>query len=401
MSATVVEHWLKTGQNAIISKVSLKPIEHAILEGKPLSSQKGQAEAFFLIDDYGNWWILKKFHNSSNLNRSYLSRIASLLPREDGFLCGTERRVLSHGVLRKIAGCHYDRDLDKWLDGTILMPRIIGLDWAALADEIRDGTRKLDQLQRFTLCKNLTELIQLLEARRCCHRDLSCGNVFIDTSTWQVSLIDFDSFYHPSLAIPKGTTCGTTGYTTHMAWNNGKLDARGTWCKNADRYALALLNAEFLLMAKDTKITGEGGIFDQDELKKKSGSRINSAISQLKTQYPLAAQLLESTIHSSSFSDCPSPQDWYSLFNTIPGLMFDPLSLNDLKDISPEHLAERLAKCKPTVPLWSTPALLEMPTIAPQVPKTTDIQLPMMELPPNPFPNKIQKNANSNWRLLS
>ncbi len=399
MSAKVVEYWLMTGLNAVINHISLKPIEHAYLEGKPLSSQKGQAEAFFLVDDYGNWWILKKFHNNSNLDRSYLKKISSLLPKEEGFLCGTERQVLSHGTLQKIMGCHYDREFDRWLDGTILMPRITGLDWAALADEIRDGSRKLDQLQRFTLCKNLTGLIQLLEARHCCHRDLSCGNVFIDTSTWQVYLIDFDSFYHPSLRIPKGTTCGTTGYTTHLAWNNGKLDARRTWCENADRFALALLNTEFILMNKDTEITGEGGIFDQDELRKQSGGRINSVIGQLRTQYPIAAQLLESTIHNSNFSDCPSPQDWNSLFNTIPGLMFDPLSLNNLEDISPEHLAKRLARCKPAAPLWPAPALLEMPTVAPQIPRFPKLRLLKVKLPPNPLSK--QKNANSNWRLLS
>jgi hypothetical protein len=186
MSAEVVEAWLQSGRNAVINRLSLKPIEHALLAGKPLSSQKGQAEAFFLIDDAGYWWILKKFHNTSNLDRSYLKKISSLLPKEDGFLCGIERQVLSQGILQKIMGYHYDRDLDKWLDGTILMPRITGLDWAALADEIRDGSIRVDQLQRFTLCKNLTELIELLETGRCCHRDLSCGNVFVDRFTWQV-----------------------------------------------------------------------------------------------------------------------------------------------------------------------------------------------------------------------
>ena len=70
MSAEAVENWLQSGLNAIIYRVSLKPVEHNILKGKPLSSQKGQAEAFFLIDDRGNWWILKKFHNACYL-RSY------------------------------------------------------------------------------------------------------------------------------------------------------------------------------------------------------------------------------------------------------------------------------------------------------------------------------------------
>lgn len=98
MSAKVVEHWLNTGHNAIIGPISVKPIEHALLKGKPLSSQKGQAEAFFFIDDNGNWWILKKFHDNRNLDRSYLSRVSSVLPRDDGFACGTQRQVLSRGV---------------------------------------------------------------------------------------------------------------------------------------------------------------------------------------------------------------------------------------------------------------------------------------------------------------
>jgi serine/threonine protein kinase len=391
MSAEVVEAWLQSGRNVVINRLSLKPIEHALLAGKPLSSQKGQAEAFFLIDDDGEWWILKKFHNTSNLDRSYLNKIRPLLPKDDGFLCGTERQVLSSGILQKIVGCHYDRDLDQWLDGTILMPRIKGFDWSALADEIRDGSIRVDQLQRFTLCKNLTELIELLETGRCSHRDLSCGNVFVDTYTWQVSLIDFDSFYHPRLVMPRGTTCGTTGYTAHHAWSNGKLDARGTWCEKADRYALTLLNVEFLLMAQGTGITGEGGIFDQDELRKQSGNKINSVIGQLKTQYPLAAQFLESTIRSSNFSECPSPQDWSTFYNTIPGLMAPSPNINDLSQIPPEYFTRILSKCKPAARLWPPPNLQEMPARIPTITKTSKVKLASVDLPSDPLANRKLK----------
>ena len=369
MSTGVIETWLRSGHNAVIDRVSLKPIEHALMAGKPLSSQKGQAEAFFLTDDAGNWWILKKFHNNCKLDRSYLNKISTLLPKEDAFLCGTERQVLSRGRLQNIVGYHYDSDLDQWLDGTILMPRIIGLDWASLADEIRDGNIKLNQVQRVSLCKRLTKLIHLLESEQCCHRDLSCGNVFINTSTWQVCLIDFDSFYHPSLKMPKDTTCGTTGYTAHQAWNNGKLNARGTWCEKADRYALSLLNAEFLLMAPNTRLTGEGGMFDQDELREQSGSGIDSVIRQLKSEYPPAAQLLESTIHSSSLSDCPSPQDWDSLYNQVPGLMVDPPSLADFPQISLQRLTNLFNRCKRPAPLRAAPSLRTMPMAVPQIPK--------------------------------
>jgi serine/threonine protein kinase len=388
MSAEVVEHWLKSGRNAIVCKTSLKPIEHNLLKGKPLSSQKGQAEAFFLIDDNGNWWVLKKFHSNSTLEHKYLSRVGALLPKEDGFKCGTKRQVLSRGALWKTRGYHYNKDLDKWLDGTILMPRIVGFDWGCLADEIRDASVSINELQRFTICRNLTHLIELLEANQGCHRDLSCGNVFIDTDTWQVYLIDFDSLFHPSLTMPRATTCGTKGYIAHHAWNNGSLDPRRTWCQHADRYALTLLNTEFLLVNPGVRATAEGGIFNQEELKNQAGSGINSVITELKSKFPSSAQLLESAIHSSSFSDCPSPHDWMNSFNTIPGLTATPPSLVDFQDIQPGNLAGILKKCRPATQLWPAPNLNELSDIKIQLPEVPKINIPKVMLPPDPWQNK-------------
>lgn len=398
MPAEVVEKWLVSGRNAIIARISLKPIEHNLLKGKPLSSQKGQAEAFFLIDDNNNWWILKKFHSNSILDRKYLSRVGALLPKEEGFICGTKRQVLSRGALWKTRGYHYNKDLNNWLDGTILMPRIAGFDWACLADEIRDASISLNELQRFTMCKNLTCLIELLEANKCCHRDLSCGNVFIDTGTWQVYLIDFDSLFHPSLTMPRTTTCGTTGYTAHQAWNNGNLDPHRTWCQHADRYALTLLNTEFLLVNPGVRATGEGGIFDQEELKNQAGSGINSVITELKSQFPHSAQLLESAIHSSSFSDCPSPHDWMNFYNTIPGLMTTPPNLGDFQDIHPGHLAGILKQCRPAAQLWPAPNLNELSNNRLEIPKPPEVKLPSVVLPPDPWAKQTWNKKNSNWR---
>jgi len=369
MEADVVERWLASRHNALIKQISLRPIENKLRKGKPLSSQHCQAETFFLIDDSGNWWILKKFHGNFKLDRRYLTKVSSLLPKDKGFACGTKRKVLGKGALLDIKGYHFNTDLDHWLDGAILMPRIDGLDWAGLTDEIREGKIQLDQSQRLAIARNLTKLVELMEARQCCHRDFSCGNVFIDSRTLEVYLIDFDSFYHPSLSMPRSTTCGTTGYIAHHAWNNGLLNARRTWCEHADRYALALLNAEFLLVRPGAKATGEGGIFDQDELKKQSGSGIDSVIDQLRSEYPHAAQLLEATIDSSTFSDCPSPQDWNGLFSTGPSLSITPC-LDDLGSIPPERFAKILNRCRPAAPLWPAPNLNQMPVKIPRLPRS-------------------------------
>jgi serine/threonine protein kinase len=380
----IIERWFKTYKNAVISQLSVKPIEHPIMKGKPLSVQKGQAIALFLVDDRGNWWILKKFNNTCGLTRNYLEKVGLLLPSNNGFVCGTQRKVLTKGALDHVRGFHYSKDLDKWLDGTILMPRVIGMDWAALAGDIRDKSINPPIKQRYEICKNLTTLVDLLEANQCSHRDLSCGNVFIDTATWQVYLIDFDSFYHPSLSMPSATTCGTTGYTSPLAWNKkGDLEPQTTWCQCADRFTLAILITEFLLTDPTMQATGDGGLFDQNELRARSGKGINSILSRLNSQHPLAAQLLDAAIKSSNFSNCPSPKDWFSFYNTIPGLM--PPSLSSLPEIAPYHFTKVLNDCKNNVPLCSAPSLNDIAKINIKIPKANFINMPQVTLPPDPW----------------
>jgi serine/threonine protein kinase len=375
-------NWLQTNADALNDE---QRRESVLAQLHADSSQRGQAEAFFLIDDNGQWWILKKFHSSCNLDRQYLLKVSSLLPKHDGFICGTERHILTQGALRKTTGYHYCPDLDTWLDGTILMPQVIGFDWSNLADDIRDGSIELTEPQRFTLCLQLSRLIELLENTHCAHRDLSCGNAFIDMNTWQVFLIDFDSLFHPSLTMPKVTTCGTSGYTPHHAWSKDKLDPCGTWCEYADRYALSLLNTEFLLVQPGIEATNEGGIFDQDELKKQSGKGIASIMLDLKLKYPRAAQLLTTAISSPSANECPAPSDWVTFFQSMSGTDFKSPTLDDLPLISSDYLADKIARCRPASPLWPAPSLDDMPMVVPSIPKRFSKKPPPVELPPDPW----------------
>jgi serine/threonine protein kinase len=387
MAAEVMAEWVKDGRHAVVNQRRIKPVEHDRLKGKPLSSQKGQAEAFFVTDDKGNWLVLKKFHNGRAPDRAYLLKVGSLLPRDPGFACGTDRHILSKGDLVKARGCHYNAELGRWLDGTVIMPKVGGLDWSSVADEIREGARDLDITQRFTLCRDLTRLVELLEADHCCHRDLSCGNVFIETATWTVSLIDFGSFYHPSLRMPKVTTCGTEGYTAPYAWDNGTLNARRTWCEGADRYALGLLIAEFLLVKRGTEATFEGGIFEQTELRNRFGRGMTSILSELAGQYPPAAQLLQRAIHSRTPKDCPSPQEWNQFFDGA-GAVSTPMTLADMPEPSTAKISDILSRCRPAAPLWPAPSLSEMPLKIPQIPKGLNIPPKVVSLPPDPWEKK-------------
>ena len=388
MSTEAVDNWLSSGRRALIDKISLKPIEHSLRKGKPLSSKKGQAEVFFLAEVKGSWWILKKFHGNCRLDSQYLEAISTLLPKESGFLCGTNRRVLGRGALWHAQGHYYNNDLDCWLDGTILMPQITGLDWAGLADKIRDNNIILHPNHRFTICRNLTRLIEMLEDRQCCHRDLSCGNVFIDPITLEVFLIDFDSLYHPSLSIPDATTCGTMGYTAHQAWNQGQLDPSRTWCPYVDRYALSLLNAEILLVEYGTDTTNDGGIFDQDELKSQRGKGLNSILKRMRKRYPTAAQLLKSTIRSTSFAKCPSPEQWHQYIDTQIGPVVKPPKLCDIAEIDFTKRVSQLAQQRQTIPLWPVPSLAQLPKVELHIPRNNLQKMTSISLPPNPWSKK-------------
>jgi hypothetical protein len=178
--------------------------------------------------------------------------------------------------------------------------------------------------------------------------------------------------------MPQATTCGTVGYTSHLAWNSGQPDPRKTWCEHADRYALALLNTEFLMLRPGAKMTGEGGLFDEKELRNQRGRGINTVMTELTSKYPGAQQLLNAAIHASSFSNCPSPQQWSSLCDTMLRPSVPPPGLDEFPQIPPRHFEDILKKRRRSATIWPAPSLEEMKL---KVPKKPAIWIPTFALP--------------------
>ena len=359
MPADVVDQWLKKGCFAKVNGRRLRPLEHSSLKDTPLSIRKGQAEVFCLRADDGGHWVLKKFHDSCSLEPTYLEKIRSLLPPQPGFASGTHREVLSFSSLCNGNGDYHSQDLAGWLDGTLLMPRVDGIDWSMLADEIRGGQRDLSGRQRRSLCRSLAELTRLLEMHKLAHRDLSSSNVFIHPGKWSAALIDFDSLYHPCLPMPSATTCGTQGYIPPYAWKNGGLDASTSWRLGADRFALTLLNVEFLVLHKGAPLSADGGMFDQSELRARSGKSIDLARRILASEHPAAAPIFEAAIKSRSFDACPSPEDWLAFCGAS---VWTPPRLADVEEFRPEEMAMLLSRLQPAAPLWPAPRLSELPS---------------------------------------
>ena len=361
MSDDALSGWVRSGRHAQLDGVQALPQKHRLLRDTPVIIQRAQAKALFLSARDGARWILKKFHQGRCLDGDYLRAVGSVLPRHDGFRSGTARKLLAQNDHRQAPGCYYSSDLARWLDGSVLMPRISGCDWAALADDLRDQSVQLDKSQRVTLARNLADLIRQLEQAGCAHRDLSSSNVFLDVKTWSVSLIDFDSTYHASLAMPRATTCGTEGYTPAFVWISGRPDPTTTWCSHADRYAMALLIVEFLITDRNTTQGAEGGAFHQDELRSRSGNTLRRAVDQLRGDFAPVIPLFETVIKSRRCSECPAPDDWLQLFDRIVGPPIKPPPLDTIEQAKREDFESILRRRRPAAPIWPAPNLKDVP----------------------------------------
>lgn len=310
MSDLALERWLHSGKPVQLNSRRLWPLNHSLNRGVIAVAQGGQAEVVFLRGQDGSKWVAKRFKKAQRPERDYLASVTRLLPAHPALASGTQRELLSAGDMTRAFSCHYSKDLARWFDGCLLMPQIGGLGWGALADELRTGQRQLSVDQRGRLCRNLSGLVDLLEAKAIAHRDLSCGNVRIYPETLEIHLIDFDSVYHSSLSMPSSTTSGTTGYMPAFIWKKGVAQPGLTWRCCADRFALGLLNAEFLLLDRGDALQGDGGLFSQDDLCRNAGRSLESATRRLGQTLPAAGRLLERTLRSTCYESCPSPADW-------------------------------------------------------------------------------------------
>ena len=172
------------------------------------------------------------------------------------------------------------------------------------------------------------------------------------------------------------------GYTPPYAWRDGNLDARQTWCQQADRYALSILIAEFLILDESYPLTAEGGMFNQEQLRKRSGRGLDKARKALSRQWPDIAPLFEATIRSEDFRSCPSPQDWKNIFDNIPIARLQPLGLEQAMTVSRDYFQSILSKNRSPAALWPAPSLSGIPKVNLSLPKTNRVRI---TLPTNPW----------------
>jgi len=314
LAEEIIERWLSGKWQANINglALSLRPIP--TLPEIPLSSKRGQAEAFYLIQSSSqSKWILKKFYPARIPDAGYLTTIRNLVPRIPGTEAATTRFILASSSLQGLSGgdSTAQSSLAGWLDSTVLMPEVIGVSWEVVADDMRDGLISPTATDRLEFAQALCQLIAGLEDADCSHRDLSSGNVFLNLNTKKIDLIDWDSMFHPTLNMPKNTTAGTAGYIAPFIPRSGPdWSPHASWQHHSDRFSMALLVAELLVLTQGSPISADGGLFRQDELTARSGSGITAVRRFLESNYPKVGELFVRALHATSFASCPAPKAW-------------------------------------------------------------------------------------------
>jgi len=311
----VVEAWLASGQYAEIAGHKLLPIENDYLKGVPLVISREHSNIFYLKDNNDASWILKKFQSARRPASTHLKAIQSLIPRKPGFQPGYLRRILAESDVSKSG--FFDADFASWIADTVLMPRQMEPDWALITDRIRSGSLTLPNDERLLLCRNLSQKVETLEDNNLSHGNLSRNTVFMDVNNHLIRIINWDEVFHPTLAIPPNRMLGTCGYIPPFI-NKGGVPVRLlTWRPQADRFSLAILNAEFLSLNAGSPMEGDGGMFNQEELYARSGKGIALILDALRKNFPGADTLLKKALDAQSFDECPSPKEWIAFSSGI------------------------------------------------------------------------------------
>ncbi|MFL6212788.1 MAG: hypothetical protein ACJ74J_02730 [Blastocatellia bacterium] len=322
-----IKEWLRGGTLIALEGIDLLPLSVTEWPDTPVALKSERTEVYYLKDSNDQLWAIKKFLTNGAAATKHRNSIKSLIPHRPGFEAGYLRKVLNPASLSSHA--RDDLNLSTWIDQAILMPAVRGLRWNELACAISEGRLHLPRKQRLRLVRSLSEKVMWLESQDIAHRALSSTNIYVDVQAGDVHLIDWDAMFHPALPMPEHLRHGDPGYIAPFVKVRGTADARNTWRVWADRFSLALLNAEILSIDSGVPLTGGEAVCDQDELYNRCGPCLTAIKESLNAQFPPVFRMFEQTLAATRFEDCPAPSDWLSARGSEPAIKPDPIPIKD------------------------------------------------------------------------
>lgn len=168
-----------------------------------------------------------------------------------------------------------------------------------------------------TLAKVLADTLCKLEVAEIAHGDIANSNMLVDWNNEELYLIDIEDMFHPSL--PKPATIadskgGTEGYRFH--------DMYASWCREADRFAGAILISELLTLDQEDsqEVSAEESFFTQDDLDDREYNGPNiprykiiiNDMQQLTHGMELT-KLIQAAWQAKTIGDAPRITEWHKI----------------------------------------------------------------------------------------
>ncbi len=200
------------------------------------------------------------------------------------------------------------------LEYSVLMPWVPGSTWYDIL--LRKMTLDFDQALR--LATALARVLYNLERQGLAHCDVASGNVFLETDTCEVYLVDLEDLYGPTLPRPKEFPGGTEGYRHRSSPQN----SLGQWCAEGDRFAGAVMLAEILAWRKGKEDAIVGAcdgehFFAATEMQDTSCDRYKRLLSALEEVSTEVTALFARAWASGRLVDAPRLREWFSMLERL------------------------------------------------------------------------------------
>lgn len=193
------------------------------------------------------------------------------------------------------------------LEFATLMPWLSGKTWAGLMLD-QSASARYTRSQAHHLALSTAQVLWNLEAYHLAHTDIAGGNVMLSPAFNQVELLDIEGLYIQGAPVPKLRSLGSPGY------QHSRLDQRGQWRPDGDRFAGAILITEMLAWADPfvramTPDNAES-LFQTRELQGQKTRRWERVRKALNEVCPPTLPLFERAWASRDLSECPDFSTW-------------------------------------------------------------------------------------------
>lgn len=310
--------WLQSGLPALIRGVKLIPQQHPRFKNLAYYEEGKQGRAFHLSQPSNKReWILKKFNSEMQPERSYISSVRTLVPKSISFQAAAKRIVLVPEDIKIAEGAYSSAELAKWLDGTILMPKMPGTSWQNVSKGIRGASLELSLAKRIAFALSLAEAVVEMEQEGCAHRDLCHESVLLDLQENIVYLIDWDSMFHGSLYYFKNTPAGSPGYMASWIGDKSKWDSRKSWNRKADRFSLSILISEILLVNQESPSFYDGAMYSQEMFGNPQHPFFQKVLESLGAISENLQDFFHQTLNATTYEECPDPIKWKEALESI------------------------------------------------------------------------------------